>query len=201
MKKNLSVIFLCFLAGLFGANVTPLLTGTGKLVFPETSPSANLSASSGKLSVAAGGTNQNILIAPSGTGSVGVNVTDPTFGGLQASPGLSIGGYGTPLVIGNTLSTVNFKIGLNGSGEWALYDYGAAAWTLGMFQTHGRVGITLSPGAGNQLDVGGLGTINASSGYLTNNVAGLSVVKTIAKTSTTSCTMTFSGGILTASTC
>jgi hypothetical protein len=52
------------------SNFAPLLTGGGKLIFPETSPSATISASSGTLTVAAGGTNQNVNLTPSGTGVV-----------------------------------------------------------------------------------------------------------------------------------
>ena len=165
-------------------------------------PSANLSASGGTLTATAGGTTKHILLQPSAGGSVGIDLTDPTFGGLQASPGLSIGGYGTPLVIGNTTSTVNFKIGLNNTGQWALYDYGAGSWTLGIFQSGGAIGLGGAPGAGNTIDVFGAGTVNVGSGYKVGNVAGLTIVKTIRNSANTgTCTMTFRGGILTASTC
>ena len=129
MKKNFTLIFFCFLAGLFGANVTPILTGAGKLIFPETSPSASLSASGGQLTIAAGGTNKNILLQPSGT--------------------------------------------------------------------TGAVGISTTPGAGNQLDVAGQGWVNASSGYKVANNVGYNFnlgVRNAANTGT--CTMTFFGGIL-----
>jgi hypothetical protein len=201
MKKNISVIFLCLLAGLFGANIEPILTGTGKLVFPETSPSASLSASGGALTVAAGGANKSILLMPTGQGSVGVQTTDPTFGALVV-PSLGIANNTVPIVAGSATTKPNFELLLDGSGDWALEDYAANAWTMGLYQGNGRVGINGGPGATNQLDVGGLGTINAASGYKTANVAGLSIVKTIRNSvGTGTCTMTFSGGILTASTC
>jgi hypothetical protein len=202
MKKNFSVIFLCFLAGLFGANVTPLLTGAGKIVFPEASPSSYLSSAAGTLSIGSGGTNPtNISLLPNG-GAVGVATTDPTFGGRVSGAGIATTYYGTPFVAGNSPTAPNFKLVINGAGQWALYDYAAGAWDVGLFQSSGAVGIGGAPGTGHTLDVYGAGTINAGSGYLTAGTAGLSIVKTIRNSvGTGTCTMTFSGGILTASTC
>src|SRR6516164_9788278 len=116
MKKNLSLIFFCFLAGLFGANVTPILTGAGKLIFPETSPSASLSASGGSLTVAAGGTTKSILLLPSG-GGVGVNTTDPSIGGtLGVYPALALVGP-TALLAAYSNSVPNFSLNMASDGS------------------------------------------------------------------------------------
>src|SRR6516162_5819093 len=81
--RNGILISLCFIAGLAGANVQPILTGAGKLIFPETTPSATISAASGALTVAAGGSNQSVVVKPSGTGAVNAGGY-LSFGGLFA---------------------------------------------------------------------------------------------------------------------
>jgi hypothetical protein len=204
MKKNFFIIFLCFIAGLTGANITPIFTGTGKIVFPEASPSSYISSSGGTLTIGSGGTNPtNINLLPLG-GAVGAETTDPTFGGKlpAGTAGFVSTYYGAAFAAGSGPTAPNFKLVVDTAGDWATYDYAAAAWTMGLYQTKGTVGIASGPGAGNQLDVAGAGTINALTGYKTNNVAGLSIVKTVRNSANTgTCTMTFSGGILTASTC
>lgn len=69
----------CILAvssvALIAANFTPYLTGGGgtpsnAVVFPISSPAAYLQSSSGALSVNSGGTNQNLNLLPSGSGTV-----------------------------------------------------------------------------------------------------------------------------------
>lgn len=55
MKRDLFVIFLCFIAGLGGANIQPLLTGDGKLRFPEGSPPAYINAATGQINIVPGG--------------------------------------------------------------------------------------------------------------------------------------------------
>jgi hypothetical protein len=200
MKKNLALVFLCFLAGLAGGNVAPILTGSGYIKFPETVPSASLSASGGKLTIASGGTSQHILLMPGG-GSVGIAVTDPTFGGKIFPALASVGG--TVFAAGSSATTPNFALNVDGSGNWALYDYNAGSWGLGLYQGSTRVGIGGAAGASNQLDVYGLGTINAGSGYKVNNVAGLTQTITVVKTATgaTTCTIILTGGLKTGGTC
>jgi hypothetical protein len=55
---------------LAGANVQPILTGAGYLKFPENPTSAYLFASGGALTAQAGGSNQNLILNSSGTGTV-----------------------------------------------------------------------------------------------------------------------------------
>jgi hypothetical protein len=52
------------------ANVAPVLSSVGKILFPGTSPNPTISAPSGALTLASGGSNQNLVLAPSGTGAV-----------------------------------------------------------------------------------------------------------------------------------
>jgi hypothetical protein len=198
MKKNLSLIFFCFLAGLFGANVTPILTGAGKLIFPETSPSASLSASSGQLTVAAGGSSQHVLLLPSSGGAVGVNTTDPSFTNtLGHNPGLGVVSTSTPILAGYSPTQPAFALNVDPTGYWLMYDHAAAAWSMGIVQTGGRVGVGVAPGAANQLDVGGGGWVNATNGYKTNGATGYNYVLGVRNSANTgTCTMTFNGGIL-----
>ncbi len=72
MKPHLAAVLILVLAvgAVIGANVQPSLTGGGYVLFPENANPAYLYASSGLLTLAAGGTNQNIYLAPSGTGLV-----------------------------------------------------------------------------------------------------------------------------------
>lgn len=68
--KNAILIAACFAAGLSGANVQPLLSGLGKIIFPGTAPPATIAASSGGLTYTAGGTNQGHTFVSTGTGGV-----------------------------------------------------------------------------------------------------------------------------------
>jgi hypothetical protein len=77
MKRDITVILLCFVAAAGGANVQPILSGAGKLIFPENAIPATISASSGHLTLAAGATNGNIILTPSGTGQAGIGTTSP----------------------------------------------------------------------------------------------------------------------------
>jgi hypothetical protein len=200
MKKNFAVIFLCFLAGLAGGNISPILTGSGYIKFPETSPSASLSASGGQLTVAAGGTTKSILLMPSG-GSVGVNTTDPSIAGtLGYYPGLTVVNSSTPLLAAYSSMVPNFALNVGSDGSWVMFDHAAGVWNAAVLSANGRVGIGVAANVSYGLNVAG--DTNTGTAYRVAGTAGLGVVKTIRNSAGTgTCTMTFTGGILTASTC
>jgi hypothetical protein len=201
MKKNFAVIFLCFLAGLAGGNISPILTGTGYIKFPETSPSASISASGGQLTAAAGGVNQHVLLLPSG-GTVGVNTSNPTPLAitLGSYPALTAVNPNTAILGAYSNSVPNFALNMASDGSWTIYDHGSGNWVQGLIQTGGRVGVGVIPNTNYQLDVSK--DINTATQFRVAGTPGLSIVKTIRNSANTgTCTMTFSGGILTASTC
>jgi hypothetical protein len=92
-------------------------------------------------------------------GSVGVGTTDPSLGGAVASRVSVIQSDGTTgLAVGNSSGVPRFALNGNSTGSWTMYDYGTGAWSAGITQKGGRVGIgTTSPA--NALHVGNtLGT-------------------------------------------
>ena len=121
MKRHAILVAVCFAAGLLGSNVQPVLTGAGKILFPENATPANITASSGAITIAAGGSNQNVVTSPSGTGftvlggKVGVDgVTTPAHaldvtGDINASGSLlSQVSTGTaPLTVASTTPVAN----------------------------------------------------------------------------------------------
>jgi hypothetical protein len=68
-------------------NNPPLLVGgsAGKLEFPENATPANITASSGALTISAGGTNQNVTLTPSGTGKVSAGAFTDVAGRIRAA--------------------------------------------------------------------------------------------------------------------
>jgi hypothetical protein len=84
LRSGLVLVFALAAAGaVLGVNVTPSLSGRGKLFFPESKPSAYLEAIAGALTIAAGGTNKGISLTPSGTGTLGATSASaaPASGG------------------------------------------------------------------------------------------------------------------------
>lgn len=63
------ILALLILQALPAANVAPVLSSVGKILFPENSTSAYLQAASGELTVAAGGSNKSVVLRPTGSGS------------------------------------------------------------------------------------------------------------------------------------
>jgi hypothetical protein len=136
--KNAILIAACFAAGLAGANVQPILTGAGKLIFPEATPAATLSASSGALTVAAGGSNKNITLTPSGTGGVtvpGSSAAQSNAGGLfslttpASTHGLRMGVYDSNYSWLQSYDSLHLEI--NPAGNWM--NVGGAVRTTGGF--------------------------------------------------------------------
>ncbi len=136
MKRDLFIISLCFVAGMAGANVQPLLTGAGKILFPESATPATISASSGALTLAAGGSNQNVNLTPTGTG-----VTSAT-GNVAAS---------------GTLRTTGFVLPASGSGLELFYNAAIPAANVTAID---RTGVAYLPLRLNGLTT----TVNAQSG-------------------------------------
>ncbi len=203
MKRDITVILLCFVAAATGANVQPILTGAGKLLFPEASPGAYLQASSGSLTVAAGGTNQNVIVTPSGTGytrldgNVGMGAAPDSTAGKNLH---LTGAAAAARVIVESSGGSGRKYALiaNTSGKLLLYDWTAATERI-TIDSAGLVGVNQTT-PGYQLDVGG--QINASTGFRSGGTAGLGVTKTVrASGGAADCTLIFTGGILTGGTC
>lgn len=80
-------------------------------------------------------------------GSVGVGTTDPSLGGAVAARVSVIQSDGnTGLAVGNASGVPRFALNGNSAGSWTMYDYGTGAWSAGITQKGGRVGIgTTSP--------------------------------------------------------
>lgn len=213
MKRDITVILLCFVAAATGANVQPILTGAGKLVFPETSPSANLSASAGALTVASGGTNKNITLTPSGSGFT----QTPT---LVIGDNIGAAG-GSASTIGSTSAVSIFSIGQSAAARARLkWNYnvvpGSATFAIGtqaavpmLLQDLG--GNTGFAGAAGAYAVDVTGDINASGVFRKAGTAGVGTGLTVTVCSTvaagppatcsSSCTLIFTGGIRTGGTC
>jgi hypothetical protein len=108
--RNALLISLCFIAGLAGSNVQPILTGAGSLIFPEASPSASISAASGALSVAAGGSGKNVILKPTGSGCVQLFADSPAITLCDSSGQITVASGGT-----------NQNINLTPSGTGAVH--------------------------------------------------------------------------------
>jgi hypothetical protein len=206
--KNALLISLCFIAGLAGANVQPILSGAGKLIFPEASPSATLSAASGALTVAAGGNNKNLILTPSGTG---VAIVNASAGSSNANASLDAGGmirstdYNVP-----TAGTGLEVYAAGGNGHLQAYNRAGAAYVplyidgnaLTINSNSGaNVGIGAAPS--HKLDANG--DINTSGVFMKGGVAGVGTGSTITVCTSgacaTSCSLIFNGGIRTGGTC
>ena len=90
-------ILIIFAAALSAQNVQPILSGSGKILFPETAApnSAYIKAASGALNFYAGGTNQGLIFRPTGIVTVGVgsSLANATFYvGTQAFTGTNAWG-------------------------------------------------------------------------------------------------------------
>jgi hypothetical protein len=194
VKQKLLIFAIAFAGALAGSNFTPLLSGTGKLIFPETSPSATLSASSGALTVAAGGVNQPLNLNPSGTGNVAINSNGSTANAAISFAQVSTGSQNW--LLEDTASGNGF-----GVGKLLAYNLtgGALAWGC---DSTGKCGFgTASPG----YQVDSTGDINASGVFRKGGTAGVGTGSTITVCTSgacaTSCTLIFNGGIRTGGTC
>lgn len=203
MKRDAFVVFLCFVAGMAGSNVQPVLTGAGKILFPENATPATISASSGALTLAAGGTNQNVSITPSGTG-IG-QVTRPLLVG-SAGPGSSAQftvhpGTNENLAVTGAVDMPNgvvvqsYNDAVNADEDLEL---SAAAFRF----TQGNVGIGANPGFALDNQAGDTNTVGV---YRKSGVAGVGTGSSITVCTggacTSSCTLIFNGGIRTGGTC
>lgn len=210
------LIFATALAGaLAGANVQPVLTGAGKILFPENAAPASLSASSGALTAAAGGSNQNVTLTPSGTGNVilagggsglvGVGTTSPLamldVAGLLRSTSNSPtppSGKGLEMSFSTSTSSANLQAYDRGTSSYIQMSLNGNPLTLNSASL-ADVGVD-NPSPSYPLDV--TGDVNTSTAYRVGGAAGLSVTKTVRNSvGTGTCTFTFTGGIMTASTC
>jgi hypothetical protein len=83
------------------------------------------------------------------SGNVGVGTADPSFGGAVASRlTVSQADAGTGFALGNTSGVPRFALNGNSTGSWTMYDYAAGAWTAGITQKGGSVGVgTTNPDA------------------------------------------------------
>jgi hypothetical protein len=143
------ILALFVLQTLPAANNTPVFSALGKILFPATSPAASISASSGALTMAAGGTDQNVILTPTGTGIVLANspLRSSTSGsiGIQsvntAAPGAGSGGalYGQ---VSTAPSAADQRLGLTIFGMLdstlrnaaAIAGWSNEAWTPGTAQ-------------------------------------------------------------------
>jgi hypothetical protein len=209
--KSLLLMTACFAAGLLGANVQPILSGSGKLLFPETTPSANLSAASGALTIAAGGTNQSITLTPRGTGAVGV--------GTSGTPALpftvsNLGPYFHPGagVVDPAGTAWAYLLAASGGNNAVIWDSGRSMrWGVEASIGGGLTELMrltasgkLGPGGNTNpsYPVDATGDINTSTTYRVGGTAGLSGTYTVRNSlGTGTCTLTYAGGVLTAETC
>ncbi|MFY9622204.1 MAG: hypothetical protein WAM70_10425 [Pyrinomonadaceae bacterium] len=85
----------------------------------------------------------------SNSGNVGIGTSDPSLGGVVASRfTVTQADANTGFSLGNTAGTPRFALNGNSNGTWTMYDYGSGAWTAGITQKSGNVGIgTTNPGA------------------------------------------------------
>lgn len=91
------------------ATVTGTLTATGAFTAPNfTSSTGSLTGGASGLTLNAGGTNQNITLKPSGSGTVGIGTN------AQGYPAVTIGGSDSIMSLNNTFSTgLSEMYGLN----------------------------------------------------------------------------------------
>jgi hypothetical protein len=190
MKKYGLVATIAFCAGLFAANVQPILSGSGKIIFPEASPSANISASAGTILLQAGGTANNIAALPTGTGwfraggAIFSSADGGTFPAQQFIRMSTTSGIGSLTSYDGNASTF-LPLNLRGSVIYA---------GNGNFGCGGQT----SPG----FPVDCTGDINTSTEYRVGGTIGLSRTLTVRNSvGTGTCTITVTGGIITASSC
>jgi hypothetical protein len=111
-------------------------------------------------------------------GNVGIGTNDPSLGGVVGSRfTVTQADAGTGFSLGNTAGTPRFALNGNSNGTWTMYDYGAGAWTAGITQQSGNVGIgTTTPASNLQIGTqaaGATGTpVTLSLGGSYSNAAG-----------------------------
>lgn len=214
MKRDLIIIGLCFLASAVGANVQPLLSGSGKLIFPENATSAYLQAASGKLTMAAGGSNQNIVLAPSGTGKVAIGTSNPPL--LSASSGsLTAAAAGSNQNINLTPSGTGYVYVAGGGGNPRLLLDNSAIITqanvagtpVNLLTHYSDDKVYLDNPDGDIVfrplaTTTATGDLNATGVFRKAGTAGISATATVRNAAGAgTCTITISGGIITATTC
>jgi hypothetical protein len=162
--RNALLISLCFIAGLAGANVQPILSGAGSLIFPETIPSATLSASSGALTIAAGGTSKNVILKPTGSGCVQLFADSPAITLCDSSGQITLSAGGanqnitlTPSGTGSTL--LNGKVGASTASPQVPFEVTGAAATPSLSSWNDTLALATAAGANGQ--VMGMGSLNA----------------------------------------
>lgn len=188
----LSALACLTLAGLFAANNQPLLTGLGYLKFPENSTPAYLYATGGGLTVASGGSNQNLVLAPSGTGYVAAGST--CFGSWPALT--------SNLFVQNCALAAstpgNYALSQNNAGQ--TYLNAASGQTIhfhlanviqGIWST---IGLSILTGVNANYPLDVAGDVNTSTGYRVSGTAGQSATVTIPGGGS----FTAAGGIVTA---
>ena len=178
MKRNTIIFAIAFVGGLLGSNFQPILTGSGKLQFPENATPATISASSGAVNIAAGGSNQNVTLTPSGTGLTSLlgNVIIGAGSGTSAleiyrtaslaNAGITLTQAGTgghSYYIESTAPANGF-----GVGRLVIYDLTASAIII-CTDTAGKVGIAGCP----SYPLDATGDINSSTKYRVAGTAGV----------------------------
>jgi hypothetical protein len=203
MKRDVIVILLCFLGGLAGANVTPILSGSGKILFPENATAANISASAGALNLNAGGTNQNVNATPTGSGVLNASTSMLIANNSNYRQYDSAGTPRSVLWLDNSNPDVlTLQNNQRGNGGPLKINTGAGGTQSAYIDASGKVRI----GSGTPsyvLDVNG--DVNTSTLYRASGNAGfgsgLSVTVCTSGACITSCTLIFNGGIRTGGTC
>jgi hypothetical protein len=221
--------------GVLAANHAPVLTGgnaaiPNALVFMENATPAHVSASSGAISILAGGSNQNVTLTPSGTGLI--TSASPLYLNPAAAPGvnqikLQANAAGALALLSEAAddqemlwdaeysgaayvarSTTAARLMKSGSVFRIDYANGLTAgstfvWpgtsSLTVDLTTGRVGFGGNASPGYPVDA--TGAINASTGFSVGGAAGVTHSQTMKNSAGTTCTETFSGGLLTSSSC
>jgi len=106
------------------------------------------------------------------SGSVGIGAADPSFGGAVGAK-LTVVNPGTAIAAAYSTGQLSFALNPQSNGSWTMYDRaasGGAAWTGGITQQSGNVGIgTGSPQV--RLSVGGAGVnVYATDGWVERNL-------------------------------
>jgi hypothetical protein len=200
VKDKLLLFAIALAGGLAGANLQPVLTGAGKILFPGTTPVASISALSGALTIASGGTNQDLTLSPSGTAHVLVPNTVP-YGSADSSS--------TPQSLlwldGSNPDILHLQNNQRAAGGSVEVDTQAGGGQSLLITAAGQVRI----GGGTPsypLDVGG--DVNSGGVFRKGGAAGAGVGAALTVCSavaggvcTSSCTLVFNGGIRTGGTC